>query len=70
MPVLCFFIFRSVVKCIYMYIYKNTEILKILKILKIYWSYKLYYNEVLSNVILLRNHCFGRRSGLVYPETF
>ena len=53
-----------------MYIYKNTEILKILKILKIYWSYKLYYNEVLSNVILLRNHCFGRRSGLVYPETF
>ena len=28
-------------------------ILKILKILKIYWSYKLFYNEISSNVILL-----------------
>ena len=31
----------------------------ILKLLKNYWSYKLYYNELFSNVILLTHDYFG-----------
>ena len=42
----------------------------ILKLLKVYWSYKLYHNEIISSVILLRSDCFCRRFSLVYTETF
>ena len=53
--------------CVYVIIYEKQGF--ILKLLKIYWSYKLYFNEIFSNVILLRSECFGHRFSLVYPET-
>ena len=49
---------------------KSKVYTKTLKLLEIYWSYKLYYNKIFENVIVLRNDCFGCIFSFVYLDTF